>query len=385
MVLTTWQRGREIVTAQPRRGGGPAARPSSTSCATCDPPVFRAPGTGGLPQRQQRDHAAGAAGERRAQPRAPRVRRDRLGRDAEASRTSPSAERVSVDDLGYRDDGIIHVTARFGFQDDRRPRSSLRLAAGAGSRATSTSTARPTSSRRSRSSPTDGAGHGALAQAAVHRASRATPPARPTTSGCPRPHRRHGLPDRALSAASDADARAPLGHHQAVTDARRLEGLAQLGAALREVPPALEVQRDHRAGIEDLRGLRRALGREGQIGAVEALRDLTPPANSTASSIGPRRSAIVRPTSTGRVVAADVVRRASAALSTKPATGPVTGLAALGAVLRGDGGDGDGSARGAFELDRRPRAPGRSRCRSGARRRWVWSACAPRVAGTRDR
>ena len=27
-------------------------------------------------------------------------------------------ERVTVDDLGYRDDGITHLTARFGFQDD---------------------------------------------------------------------------------------------------------------------------------------------------------------------------------------------------------------------------------------------------------------------------
>ena len=27
-------------------------------------------------------------------------------------------ERVTIDDLGYSDDGITHVTARFGFQDD---------------------------------------------------------------------------------------------------------------------------------------------------------------------------------------------------------------------------------------------------------------------------
>ena len=29
----------------------------------------------------------------------------------------PEAERLQVDDLGFKDDGIIHVTARFGYMD----------------------------------------------------------------------------------------------------------------------------------------------------------------------------------------------------------------------------------------------------------------------------
>jgi KUP system potassium uptake protein len=29
----------------------------------------------------------------------------------------PEAERLQIDDLGYRDDGITHVTARFGYMD----------------------------------------------------------------------------------------------------------------------------------------------------------------------------------------------------------------------------------------------------------------------------
>ena len=29
----------------------------------------------------------------------------------------PEAERLQIDDLGYKDDGIIHVTARFGYMD----------------------------------------------------------------------------------------------------------------------------------------------------------------------------------------------------------------------------------------------------------------------------
>jgi KUP system potassium uptake protein len=36
---------------------------------------------------------------------------------------------VTVDDLGYRDDGITHVTARFGFQDDLDVPRTLRRAA----------------------------------------------------------------------------------------------------------------------------------------------------------------------------------------------------------------------------------------------------------------
>ena len=39
------------------------------------------------------------------------------------------SERVTVDDLGYRDDGITHVTARFGFQDDLDVPHTLRKAA----------------------------------------------------------------------------------------------------------------------------------------------------------------------------------------------------------------------------------------------------------------
>ena len=61
-----------------------------------------------------------------------------------------AAERLAIDDLGYTDDGITHVTARFGYMDEpnvparaapgrRRPTSSAR----------SRSTTPPTSSRRS--------------------------------------------------------------------------------------------------------------------------------------------------------------------------------------------------------------------------------------------
>jgi KUP system potassium uptake protein len=41
----------------------------------------------------------------------------------------PVEERVTVDDLGYRDDGIIHLTVRYGFQDDQDIPAALRRVA----------------------------------------------------------------------------------------------------------------------------------------------------------------------------------------------------------------------------------------------------------------
>jgi KUP system potassium uptake protein len=41
----------------------------------------------------------------------------------------PPAERVTVDDLGYRDDGITHMTARFGFMDKINVPATVRMAA----------------------------------------------------------------------------------------------------------------------------------------------------------------------------------------------------------------------------------------------------------------
>lgn len=44
----------------------------------------------------------------------------------------PEAERVTVDDLGYTDDGIVHVGVRYGFRDDTDIPAALTLAAGMG-------------------------------------------------------------------------------------------------------------------------------------------------------------------------------------------------------------------------------------------------------------
>jgi hypothetical protein len=55
-------------------------------------------------------------------------------------------DRVVADDLGYRDDGIAHVTAHFGFRDRQNVPETLRLAAEHGAEATATPPTRPSSS-----------------------------------------------------------------------------------------------------------------------------------------------------------------------------------------------------------------------------------------------
>ena len=59
----------------------------------------------------------------------------------------PAAERLTIiDDLGYRDDGITHLTARFGFQDEPDVPATLRSPRSSRARARPpTSTTRPTS------------------------------------------------------------------------------------------------------------------------------------------------------------------------------------------------------------------------------------------------
>ena len=158
-VLTTWQRGREIVTAQPRRGGGPAARLRRASCTRWTRRSTASPGTAvflnagkettplalranvehnHVAARERRDRldrdaegpvrAAGRAARDR-RPRLPRRRHHARHRAASASRTTPDVP------------GAAAPRRRSGPRVRHRPRRRA-----------------PTSSRRSRSSPTDAPG-----------------------------------------------------------------------------------------------------------------------------------------------------------------------------------------------------------------------------------
>jgi KUP system potassium uptake protein len=127
VVLTTWQRGREIVTRNRTEEEGPL-RTFVEEIRAMDPPVYRAPGTAvflnaniettplALRANVEHNHT---------------VHRSVVIMSIETERVPhvPVDERVSVDDLGYRDDGITHVTARYGFMDKIDVPATLRMAA----------------------------------------------------------------------------------------------------------------------------------------------------------------------------------------------------------------------------------------------------------------
>jgi len=115
VVLTTWQRGREIVTRNRTEQEGPL-REFVEEVHSLDPPAYRPPLTGvflnaniettPLALRANFEHNRS-------------VHENVLIVSVQTLRVPhvPEEDRVTLDDLGYRDDGITHVTARFGFQD----------------------------------------------------------------------------------------------------------------------------------------------------------------------------------------------------------------------------------------------------------------------------
>jgi KUP system potassium uptake protein len=125
-LLTTWQRGRRLVTAQRARTDGRLAD-FVEEVRTTDPPVFRAPGTAVC--------LTAAVG---AMPLALRANVDRnhvlhevvivVSVETRGVPHVPDDERVVVDDLKYRDDGIMHITVRYGFQDVHDVPAALRQA-----------------------------------------------------------------------------------------------------------------------------------------------------------------------------------------------------------------------------------------------------------------
>src|SRR5512132_996460 len=127
LVLTTWQRGREIVTKKRTELEGPL-RDFVEEIRDPDQPISRSPRTGifldanpettPLALRANVEHNC--------------VLHDSVVIVTVVTLNVPYVEedeRVTVDDLGYRDDGITHVTARFGFQDDLDIPVTLRAAA----------------------------------------------------------------------------------------------------------------------------------------------------------------------------------------------------------------------------------------------------------------
>jgi KUP system potassium uptake protein len=127
VVLTTWQQGREILTANRTKLEGPL-RAFVDEVHAADPPADRPPRTAvflnanrdttPLALRANYDHNnvlhANVVIVSVVVERVPHVR---------------EIERVTIDDLGYADDGIVHLTAHHGFQDDIDVPRTLRRAA----------------------------------------------------------------------------------------------------------------------------------------------------------------------------------------------------------------------------------------------------------------
>ncbi|WP_329158555.1 potassium transporter Kup [Streptomyces sp. NBC_01717] len=114
-VMTTWQRGRELVTAERARAEGPLPE-FVDGLRTGQEPTLRAPGTAVFLNRGKETTPLAM----RANVEHNHVRHEQvviLALQTEPVPRVPADQRVVVDDLGYADDGIIHVTARFGYME----------------------------------------------------------------------------------------------------------------------------------------------------------------------------------------------------------------------------------------------------------------------------
>ena len=114
-ILTTWQRGRELVTQQRIRDEGPLPA-FIDQLHAMKPPLHRVPGTAVFLNRGK----ATAPLAMRANVEHNHVLHSHvliLTIETTPAPHVPAAERITVDDLGYKDDRITHVTARFGYMD----------------------------------------------------------------------------------------------------------------------------------------------------------------------------------------------------------------------------------------------------------------------------
>ena len=116
-VLTTWQKGRELVTRQRQRDEG-QLRAFVDHLHAMKPPLHRVPGTAVFLNRGK----ATAPLALRANVEHNQVLHEHvviLAIETMPVPHIPAAERIAVDELGYKDDRIVHVTARFGYMDQQ--------------------------------------------------------------------------------------------------------------------------------------------------------------------------------------------------------------------------------------------------------------------------
>ena len=114
-IMTTWQKGREMVTRLRQRDEG-ALQPFIEQLRTMRPPVQRVPGTAVFLNRGK----ATAPLALRANVEHNHVLHEYVLILSIVTRPAPhvpAAERLTVDPLGHRDDRVTHVTVRYGYMD----------------------------------------------------------------------------------------------------------------------------------------------------------------------------------------------------------------------------------------------------------------------------
>jgi KUP system potassium uptake protein len=129
-VLTTWQKGRQMVTRQRARDEG-SLREFIDELHARKPPLLRVPGTSIFLNRGKETAPLAM----RANVEHNEVLHDHVIILAIATLLVPhvaDADRLEIDDLGYSDDRIYHVTARFGYADLPNVPSLLPLVSAAG-------------------------------------------------------------------------------------------------------------------------------------------------------------------------------------------------------------------------------------------------------------
>jgi KUP system potassium uptake protein len=130
-IFTTWQRGRQLVTLRRVDAEGPL-REFIAQLHAMKPPLHRVPGTAVFLNRGK----ATAPLALRVNVEYNEILHEEvfiLSIETMPAPHIPEAERLQIDDLGYEDDGITHITARFGYMDQTNVPDLLPLIRSAGS------------------------------------------------------------------------------------------------------------------------------------------------------------------------------------------------------------------------------------------------------------
>jgi KUP system potassium uptake protein len=129
-ILTTWQRGRDLVTRERASAEGPLPA-FIEHLHAMKPPLQRVPGTAVFLNRGK----ATAPLALRANVEHNEILHQQvliLSIETLPAPHVPAEERLQTDDLGYKDDGIVFVSARYGYMDQTNIPSLLPLIRGAG-------------------------------------------------------------------------------------------------------------------------------------------------------------------------------------------------------------------------------------------------------------